>query len=69
MINFLNLTISRVNSKLKFSIFNKPPQTDIIINKNSLKLYHQNVAAYKSMIHRLRHRSETKFTEKLYIIM
>lgn len=52
-INFLDLTITRINNKLDFSIFHKPSHTDITIHNNSTHPYSHKLAAYNSYIHRL----------------
>lgn len=52
-INFLDLTISKINNKHDFSIFHKPSHTDITIHNSSVHPYSHKLAAFNSMIHRL----------------
>lgn len=52
-INFLDLTITKINKKHDFSIYRKPTHTDTIIHNNSRHSYGHKVAAFNSMIHRL----------------
>lgn len=52
-INFLDLTITRVNNVHEFSIYRKPTFTDITIHQSSKHPYNQKMAAYNSMLHRL----------------
>ena len=52
-INFLDLTISKVNSRLSFSIFRKPTYTDMVIHNTSMHPYTHKLAAFRSYIHRL----------------
>lgn len=69
-INFLDITITRLQNKHEFSIFRKPSHTDTTIHSSSIHPYQQKVAAYNSMIHRLLHipLSETNFARELNII-
>ena len=52
-INFLDLTITKIENKLSFSIFHKPTHTDMIIHKNSLHPYTHKLASFHCYIHRL----------------
>ncbi|XP_050511970.1 uncharacterized protein LOC126888016 [Diabrotica virgifera virgifera] len=52
-INFLDLTIEKTPSKLEFSIFRKPTQTDHIIPNSSNHPYQQKMSAFHCYIHRL----------------
>lgn len=52
-LNFLDLTITRINKKHEFKIFRKPTYTDITIHNNSLHPKSHKLAAYHSMVHRL----------------
>ena len=52
-INFLDLTITKSNNKLEFSIFHKPTQTDMVIHNSSIHPYSHKLAAFRCYIHRL----------------
>jgi hypothetical protein len=69
-INFLDLTISKVNNSHDFSIFHKPSHTDITIHNTSTHPYQHKLAAYNSMIHRLLNvpLSECNYNKELNII-
>ncbi|KAK9890817.1 hypothetical protein WA026_012160 [Henosepilachna vigintioctopunctata] len=49
-IDFLELTITRLNNKFDFSIFHKPSHTDTIIHNSSCHPYPHQMAAFQSMI-------------------
>lgn len=70
-INFLDLTISRINNKHEFSIFHKPSHTDITIHNTSTHPYSHKISAYNSFIHRLINNiplSEENYRKELNII-
>lgn len=69
-INFLDLTITKVNNKHEFSIFHKPSHTDITIHNSSSHPYTHKVSAYNSFIHRLINipLSEENYNKELNII-
>lgn len=52
-LNFLDLTISRVNNKLDFQIYRKPTHTDTTIPATSCHPLQQKLAAFRSYVHRL----------------
>ncbi|XP_045466683.1 uncharacterized protein LOC123675373 [Harmonia axyridis] len=52
-INFLDISISKLNDTHNFSIFHKPTHTDTTIHITSNHPYSHKMAAYNSMIHRL----------------
>ena len=51
-LNFLDLTIERLNNRHCFSVFRKPTFTDTIINRKSHHPWSHKLAAFHSMIHR-----------------
>ena len=53
LINFLDLTLKKINNRHQFSIYHKPSHTDITIHSSSCHSYQYKMAAYNSMIHRL----------------
>lgn len=69
-INFLDLTIRRIDNKLDFSIYHKPSHTDITINNKSYHPFQHKIAAYNSMVFRLINvpMSKENFTKELNII-
>ena len=53
-INFLDLTITKIEQKLSFSIiFHKLTHTDMVIHNNSLHPYKHKLASFRCFIHRL----------------
>lgn len=52
-LNFLDLTISKVNNKHQFQIFRKPTHTDIVIPACSTHPWQHKAAAFHCYIHRL----------------
>ncbi|CAH2094625.1 unnamed protein product [Euphydryas editha] len=52
-INFLDLTITRVNNKHQFGIFRKPTYTDTTIPASSCHPWQHKLAAFHSYVHRL----------------
>ncbi|XP_050515797.1 uncharacterized protein LOC126890693 [Diabrotica virgifera virgifera] len=52
-INFLDLSISRLNDQFNFGIFRKPTQTDHVIHFSSNHPLSHKLAAFRSFIHRL----------------
>uniref|UniRef100_A0A8D8WUJ8 Reverse transcriptase domain-containing protein n=1 Tax=Cacopsylla melanoneura TaxID=428564 RepID=A0A8D8WUJ8_9HEMI len=52
-LNFLDLTIMRIQDQLEFSIYRKATCTDTVINKQSNHPDHIKYSAFFSMIHRL----------------
>lgn len=52
-INFLDLTITKINNKHDFSIYHKPSHTDTTIHNKSVHPYTHKLAAYNSLVHRL----------------
>lgn len=52
-INFLDLTISKTQNRLTFSIFHKPTHTDMVIPNCSLHPYKYKLAAFHCYTHRL----------------
>lgn len=69
-INFLDLTLNKVNGKHDFSIFRKPSHTDTVIHNRSLHPYQHKLAAFHSMVHRLIsvEQTEENFNKELNII-
>lgn len=68
-INFLDVTITRNNNKLNFSIFHIPTHTITIYN-TSFHPFQHNLAADNSMVHRLLSipMSDESFNKELIII-
>lgn len=52
-INFLDLTIQKLNNKFDFSIYRKPTCTDITIHNSSAHPYKHKLSVFNSLIHRL----------------
>ena len=52
-INFLDLTITKINNKCSFKIFHKPTHTDMVIHNTSVHPYAHKLAAFRCYIHRL----------------
>jgi hypothetical protein len=52
-INFLDITISKVDHKISFNVYRKPTATDIIIPNDSCHPPEQKLAAIKYLINRL----------------
>ncbi len=52
-LNYLDLTISKTTTKLEFSIYRKPTQTNLIIPNNSNHPPQQKMAAFNSLIYRM----------------
>ncbi|XP_050518679.1 uncharacterized protein LOC126892954 isoform X2 [Diabrotica virgifera virgifera] len=52
-INFLDLSITRLNNQFNFGIFRKPTQTDHVIHFSSNHPLSHKLAAFRSFIHRL----------------
>ena len=52
-LNFLDLTITRLDEKFQYQIYRKPTTTDLTINAESHHPFSQKMAAYHSLIHRL----------------
>lgn len=52
-LNFLDLTITRINNKLKFGIYRKPTTSDTIIPFDSSQSHQIKMAALHSLTHRL----------------
>ena len=52
-INFLDLTISKINNKLAFKIYRKPTTTSQTIHESSHHPHTQKIAAYHSLVNRL----------------
>ncbi|XP_050518098.1 uncharacterized protein LOC126892578 [Diabrotica virgifera virgifera] len=69
-INFLDLTLTRIENKLSFSVFRKPTQTDHTIPRSSNHPFQQKMASFYCYIHRLLSLplSDTNFTSELDII-
>ncbi|XP_050498525.1 uncharacterized protein LOC126886857 [Diabrotica virgifera virgifera] len=69
-INFLDLTLTRMDSKLIFSVFRKPTQTDHTIPRSSNHPFQQKMASFYCYIHRLLSLplSDTNFNSELDII-
>ena len=69
-LNFLDLTLTREEHHISFSIFHKPTQSDTIIPADSHHPVSHKHAAFHSMIHRLIHTpmSVQNYTKELNII-
>jgi len=52
-LNYLDLTISKTTTKLEFSIYRKPTQTNLIIPNSSNHPPQQKMAAFNSLIYRM----------------
>lgn len=52
-INFLDLTIQKLDNFLSFSIYRKPTHTDSVIHYTSVHPYTHKLAAFRSLVHRL----------------
>lgn len=52
-INFLDLTITKVQGKHEFQIFRKPTHTDTVIHASSCHPWQHKMAAFNSYVHRL----------------
>ena len=52
-INFLDLSITKLEHRHKFSIYRKPTTTDTLINNTSNHPIQHKLAAFRTMIHRL----------------
>nr|XP_022910425.1 uncharacterized protein LOC111421491 [Onthophagus taurus] len=52
-INYLDLTLKRHNGEIKFDIYRKPTQTDVVIPFDSFHHYSHKCAAFNAYIHRL----------------
>ena len=52
-LNFLDLTVTRLNSNFRYQIYRKPTTTDIPINAESDHPFSQKMAAYNSFVDRL----------------
>ena len=52
-LNFLDLTIIRLDEKFQYQIYRKLTTTDLTINAESHHPFSQKMAAYHSLIHRL----------------
>lgn len=52
-LNFLDLTITRLDSSFQYQIYRKPTTTDATIHADSHHPFPQKMAAYNSFIHRL----------------
>jgi hypothetical protein len=69
-INFLDLTIMRVQGKHEFQIFRKPTHTDTVIHASSCHPWQHKMAAFNSYVHRLITipLSEVNFKKELNIL-
>lgn len=63
-LNFLDLTLTKTNSKFDYSIYRKPTTTDQTIHSSSYHPQSHKLAAYNSMVHRL---LSTPLSESNYI--
>ena len=52
-LNFLDLTVSKIDKKLKYKIYRKPTFTDAIIPMDSNQSFSIKMSTFHSMIHRL----------------
>lgn len=52
-LNFLDLTVSRIDNRHDFQIYRKPTYTDVTIPESSCHPFQHKLAAYRSFIHRL----------------
>lgn len=52
-INFLDLSINKINNKHNFAVFHKPTHTDMTIHNTSCHPIQHKLASFFSMIHRL----------------
>lgn len=52
-LNFLDLTLHKVDNKIEFSIYRKPTATDHTIDNSSYHPITHKMAAYNSLVHRL----------------
>jgi len=52
-INFLDITISKVENKISFNVYRKPTVTDIIISIDSLHPPEQKLAAIRYLVNRV----------------
>lgn len=70
-INFLDITITRINSSLEFKIYRKPTYTDAIIPNSSNHPHNIKMSAFHSFIDRLINIPLTKsnYNEELNIIL
>lgn len=69
-INFLDLTITKVQEHLEFSIYRKPTQTDHTIPHDSNHPFRYKIAAFNTYIHRLKSipLSDSQFSTELNLI-
>ncbi|XP_072375519.1 uncharacterized protein [Diabrotica undecimpunctata] len=69
-INFLDLSINRINNVFDYSIYRKPTQTDHVIHFNSNHPISHKLSAFNSFIHRLETipLSNTNYIQELNII-
>ena len=52
-LNFLDLTITKIDKKFQYQIYRKPTTTDLTINAESHHPLSQKMATYNSLVHRL----------------
>ena len=52
-INFMDLSIQKINNRLQFGIYHKPTHTDMLIHNSSMHPYSHKLAAFRCYVHML----------------